>query len=89
MHAASRRIDITEPTLAETIKILKGLKSRYEKHHELRYTAGSIKTAAELAEKYINERYLPDKAIDVIDEAGSMVRFAFLVQNAKQLLYRI
>ncbi len=69
-----QRIDITEPTLAETIKILKGLKSRYEKHHELRYTAGSIKTAAELAEKYINERYLPDKAIDVIDEAGSLVR---------------
>ncbi len=50
------------------------MKSRYEKHHKLRYTAGSIKTAAELAEKYINERYLPDKAIDVIDEAGSMVR---------------
>lgn len=69
-----QKIDITEPTLAETIKILKGLKSRYEKHHELRYTAGSIKTAAELAEKYINERYLPDKAIDVIDEAGSLVR---------------
>ena len=69
-----QKIDITEPTLAETIKILKGLKSRYEKHHELRYTAGSIKTAAELAEKFINERYLPDKAIDVIDEAGSMVR---------------
>ena len=76
-RALSRRfqkIDINEPTLAETIKILKGLKTRYEKHHQLRYTAGSLKTAAELSEKYINERYLPDKAIDVIDEAGSMVR---------------
>ena len=69
-----QKIDILEPTLAETIKILKGLKSRYEKHHQLRYTSGSLKLAAELSEKYINERYLPDKAIDVIDEAGSMVR---------------
>ena len=76
-RALSRRfqkIDIFEPTLAETIKILKGLKSRYENHHQLRYTSGSLKIAAELSEKYINERYLPDKAIDVIDEAGSMVR---------------
>ncbi|MDP7171767.1 MAG: ATP-dependent Clp protease ATP-binding subunit ClpA [SAR324 cluster bacterium] len=76
-RALSRRfqkIDILEPTLAETIKILKGLKSRYENHHQLRYTSGSLKIAAELSEKYINERYLPDKAIDVIDEAGSMVR---------------
>ena len=76
-RALSRRfqkIDITEPSLAETIKILKGLKSRYEKHHHLHYSSGSIKTAAELSEKYINERYLPDKAIDVIDEAGSLVR---------------
>jgi len=76
-RALSRRfqkIDIREPTLVETIKILKGLKSRYEKHHQLRYTTSSLKFAAELSEKYINERYLPDKAIDVIDEAGSMVR---------------
>ena len=76
-RALSRRfqkIDIHEPTLSETIKILKGLKSRYEKHHQLRYTSGSLKIAAVLSEKYINERYLPDKAIDVIDEAGSMVR---------------
>ena len=76
-RALSRRfqkIDIHEPTLSETIKILKGLKSRYEKHHQLRYTSGSLKIAAELSEKYINERYLPEKAIDVIDEAGSMVR---------------
>ena len=76
-RALSRRfqkIDIREPTLIETIKILKGLKSRYEKHHQLRYTVGSLKFAAELSEKYINERFLPDKAIDVIDEAGSMVR---------------
>ena len=76
-RALSRRfqkIDINEPTLEETIKILKGLKSRYEKHHQLRYTNNSLKTAAELSEKYINERFLPDKAIDVIDEAGSLVR---------------
>ena len=76
-RALSRRfqkIDITEPSLEETIKILKGLKSRYEKHHQLRYTSSSLKTAAELSEKYINERFLPDKAIDVIDEAGSLVR---------------
>ena len=76
-RALSRRfqkIDIREPTLIETIKILKGLKSRYEKHHQLRYTTSSLKFAAELSEKYINERFLPDKAIDVIDEAGSMVR---------------
>ena len=76
-RALSRRfqkIDITEPTLEETIKILKGLKSRYEKHHQLRYTSSSLKTAAELSEKYINERFLPDKAIDVIDEAGLLVR---------------
>ena len=76
-RALSRRfqkIDITEPSLEETIKILKGLKSRYEKHHQLRYTSNSLKIAAELSEKYINERFLPDKAIDVIDEAGSLVR---------------
>ncbi len=76
-RALSRRfqkIDICEPTSVETIKILRGLKSRYEKHHQLRYTTSSLKFAAELSEKYINERYLPDKAIDVIDEAGSMVR---------------
>ena len=76
-RALSRRfqkIDICEPTSLETIKILRGLKSRYEKHHQLRYTTSSLKFAAELSEKYINERYLPDKAIDVIDEAGSMVR---------------
>tara|TARA_Y100001970_G_C14255129_1_gene874771 strand:+ start:4745 stop:6979 length:2235 start_codon:yes stop_codon:yes gene_type:complete len=76
-RALSRRfqkIDIQEPSSIETIKILKGLKSRYENHHQLRYTNSSLKFAAELSEKYINERFLPDKAIDVIDEAGSMVR---------------
>ena len=78
-RALSRRfqkIDIHEPSSTETVKILKGLKSRYEKHHQLRYTSSSLKFAAELAEKYINERFLPDKAIDVIDEAGSMVRLS-------------
>lgn len=78
-RALSRRfqkIDIHEPSSTETVKILKGLKTRYEKHHQLRYTSSSLKFAAELAEKYINERFLPDKAIDVIDEAGSMVRLS-------------
>ncbi|MBF0279540.1 MAG: ATP-dependent Clp protease ATP-binding subunit ClpA [SAR324 cluster bacterium] len=76
-HALSRRfqkIDIVEPTVEETIKILKGLKAAYENHHQLRYTQGAIRTAAELSAKYINERFLPDKAIDVIDEVGSAVK---------------
>ncbi len=76
-HALSRRfqkIDILEPTVEETIKILKGLKVHYENHHELRYTQGALRVAAELSAKYINERFLPDKAIDVIDEVGSAVK---------------
>ncbi len=76
-HALSRRfqkIDIVEPTVEETIKILKGLKAAYENHHQLRYTQGALRTAAELSAKYINERFLPDKAIDVIDEVGSAVK---------------
>ena len=76
-HALSRRfqkIDITEPTVEETVKILKGLKLAYENHHQLRYTQGALRTAAELSAKYINDRFLPDKAIDVIDEVGSAVK---------------
>ncbi len=76
-RALSRRfqkIDINEPSVEETFLILKGLKPQYEKHHELRYTVNSLRMAAELSAKHINDRYLPDKAIDVIDEAGSMVR---------------
>ena len=73
-RALSRRfqkIEVLEPTVDETIKILKGLKSRFEKHHNIKYTENSLKAAAELSSRYINDRYLPDKAIDVIDEAGA------------------
>ena len=76
-HALARRfqkIDVAEPTVAETIEILKGLKSRFEAHHSVKYTASALTTAAELSAKYINDRHLPDKAIDVIDEAGAAQR---------------
>ena len=66
-----QRIEINEPTVDETFQILKGLKKFYEQHHGVRYTTESLKTAAELAGKYINDRFLPDKAIDVIDEVGA------------------
>ncbi len=66
-----QKIDINEPSVEETIEILKGLKSRFEAHHNVRYTQPALKAAAELAAKYINDRHLPDKAIDVIDEAGA------------------
>ncbi len=77
--ALSRRfqkIDVPEPSIAETIEILKGLKSRFESHHGVKYTATALTTAAELSAKYINDRHLPDKAIDVIDEAGAAQRVA-------------
>ena len=76
-RAFSRRfekIEIGEPSVSDAVKILKGLKSYYEDHHEIEYTEKSLKSAAELSAKYINERYLPDKAIDVIDEAGVLLR---------------
>ena len=73
-RALSRRfqkIEVLEPTVDETIKILRGLKSRFENHHNIKYTENSLKAAAELSSRYINDRYLPDKAIDVVDEAGA------------------
>ncbi len=76
-HALARRfqkIDVPEPSVSETIQILEGLKSRFEEHHGIKYTRPALKEAAELAERYINERHLPDKAIDVIDEAGARQR---------------
>ena len=76
-HALTRRfqkIDVIEPTVAQTIEILKGLKSRFEEHHGVKYSAGAITAAAELSAKFINDRHLPDKAIDVIDEAGAAQR---------------
>jgi ATP-dependent Clp protease ATP-binding subunit ClpA len=66
-----QKIDVVEPTVEETVQILKGLKSRFEEHHKVRYSSKALRTAAELAARYINERHLPDKAIDVIDEAGA------------------
>ena len=71
-----QKIDVPEPTLEETVQILTGLKSRFEQHHEVRFTKQALRTAAELAERYIGERHLPDKAIDVIDEAGAVQRLA-------------
>ena len=78
-RALSRRfqkIDIVEPSLDDTTKILMGLKPKYEAHHEVRYTNKALRAAVELSAKYINERHLPDKAIDVIDEAGARHRLA-------------
>jgi ATP-dependent Clp protease ATP-binding subunit ClpA len=76
-HALTRRfqkIDVNEPSILDTINILKGLKSRFEKHHNVKYSVTAINSAAELSAKYINDRHLPDKAIDVIDEAGAAQR---------------
>ncbi len=69
-----QKIDITEPSIDETVQILNGLKPKYEAHHDVRYTAKAVRAAVELAVKYINDRHLPDKAIDVIDEAGARSR---------------
>ena len=66
-----QKIDVAEPTIEDTVKILRGLKPYYEKHHRVRYTAAALRTAVELSAKYINDRKLPDKAIDVIDEVGA------------------
>ncbi|GAB7554756.1 ATP-dependent Clp protease ATP-binding subunit ClpA [Novosphingobium sp. 11B] len=67
-----QKIDVNEPTIEDTIKILKGLRSAFEDHHRVKYTPDAIKTAVELSARYINDRKLPDKAIDVIDEVGAM-----------------
>ena len=78
-RALSRRfekIEIFEPPIKEAVQILKGLRSRYEEHHGISYTDLSLKAAVELSDKYINDRYLPDKAIDVIDEAGAFIRLS-------------
>ncbi|HEX7689313.1 MAG TPA: ATP-dependent Clp protease ATP-binding subunit ClpA [Burkholderiaceae bacterium] len=75
--ALSRRfqkVDVNEPTIEQTVEILKGLKSRFEEHHSVKFALGALQAAAELSAKYINDRHLPDKAIDVIDEAGAAQR---------------
>ena len=76
-HALARRfqkIDVVEPSVAETIDILRGLKSRFEEHHAVKYADEALRAAAELSARHINERHLPDKAIDVVDEAGARLR---------------
>jgi ATP-dependent Clp protease ATP-binding subunit ClpA len=76
-HALSRRfqkVDVNEPSVEQTVAILRGLKSRFEEHHGVKYSASALSTAAELAARFINDRHLPDKAIDVIDEAGAAQR---------------
>lgn len=76
-HALSRRfqkIDVVEPTVQETVQILRGLKEHYEQHHGVRYTQSALSAAAELSARHISDRFLPDKAIDVIDEAGAALR---------------
>ncbi len=78
-----QKIDVEEPSVAETIEILKGLKSRFEEHHQIEYTQEALRSAAELADKYLNDRHLPDKAIDVIDEAGANVQLHPLAERIK------
>jgi len=85
-RALSRRfekIEIFEPPVTETVQILKGLRSRYEEHHGIAYTDSALKAAAELSSKFLNDRYLPDKAIDVIDEAGAFIRLSGAANRKK------
>ncbi len=85
-RALSRRfekIEIMEPPVSETVQILKGLRSRYEEHHGIAYTDAALKTAAELSTKYLRDRFLPDKAIDVIDEAGAFIRLSGSTRRKK------
>jgi ATP-dependent Clp protease ATP-binding subunit ClpA len=86
--ALSRRfqkVDVVEPTVQETIDILKGLKSRFEEHHNVKYAVSALQAAAELSAKYINDRHLPDKAIDVIDEVGAAQRIATPAKRKKTI----
>ncbi|MBU3648137.1 MAG: AAA family ATPase, partial [Limnohabitans sp.] len=86
--ALSRRfqkVDVVEPTVPETVDILKGLKSRFEEHHNVKYAVDALQAAAELSAKYINDRHLPDKAIDVIDEAGAAQRILVASKRKKTI----
>ncbi|AEX51379.1 ATP-dependent Clp protease ATP-binding subunit [Rahnella aquatilis CIP 78.65 = ATCC 33071] len=78
-----QKIDITEPSVEETVQIINGLKTKYEAHHDVRYTAKAVRAAVELSVKYINDRHLPDKAIDVIDEAGARSRLMPISKRKK------
>ena len=87
-RALSRRfqkVEVSEPSIDETYNILKGLKERFEEHHEIKYTDGSLKAAASLASKYINDRFLPDKAIDVVDEAGARQKLVSASKRKKTI----
>ena len=87
-RALSRRfqkIDVTEPSVEDTYQILKGLKSRFEEHHHLKYTDRALRVASELADRYINDRFMPDKAIDVIDEAGAYQQLQPISKRKKQI----
>jgi ATP-dependent Clp protease ATP-binding subunit ClpA len=86
--ALSRRfqkVDVVEPTVEQTVEILKGLKSRFEEHHSVKYATAALQAAAELSAKYINDRHLPDKAIDVIDEAGAAQRILPAAKRKKTI----
>jgi len=83
-----QKIDVREPTVDETFRILKGLKTRFEQHHDVRYTNPALHAAAELADRYITDRHLPDKAIDVIDEAGARRRMQPPAQRRKTISVR-
>jgi ATP-dependent Clp protease ATP-binding subunit ClpA len=90
-RALSRRfqkIDIDEPSVDETVEILRGLKSRFEEHHDVVFTNPSLRSAAELSARYINDRFLPDKAIDVIDEAGALNRLSPPAKRKRKISVR-
>lgn len=90
--ALSRRfqpVDVKEPSVAETIQILKGIQKRYEDYHHVHYTDDAIKSAAELSERYIQDRFLPDKAIDLLDEAGSRMNLTIPYVDKEKLQERI
>ena len=87
-RALSRRfqkVEVIEPSIDETYSILKGLKERFEEHHEIKYTDASLKAAASLASKHINDRFLPDKAIDVVDEAGARQKLVSASKRKKTI----
>lgn len=91
-HALARRfqkIDVPEPSVEETVAILKGLKSRFEEHHGIKYDNPALEAAAELSSRHINDRYLPDKAIDVMDEAGANLRLKPVAERGKRVTVRI
>jgi ATP-dependent Clp protease ATP-binding subunit ClpA len=91
-HALARRfqkIDVPEPSVEETIAILKGLKSRFEEHHGIKYDNPALEAAAELSSRHINDRHLPDKAIDVMDEAGANLRLKPVAERGKRVTVRM